>query len=160
MIKLIPMTDFVLQRAEKSILPLTVQETFKDGAKITNEIFSYAYFLNKRLELNMFVPCDKDGNILEKPKKYNNWINYNYSGTDIGFEDEKLCRQYQKAELKVLFKGFNFKGEINDVFVLKNCDFNLLFSIKSKFFINHMRIECLVFRDLILSKTAKKQLGL
>ena len=37
--KLISMTDYVLERSDKSILQYTISETFKNGAKITNEIF-------------------------------------------------------------------------------------------------------------------------
>lgn len=51
---LIPMTDFILQRSEKSISEFTITEAFKDGAKVMNEIFSYARFLKKPVTLKMF----------------------------------------------------------------------------------------------------------
>lgn len=51
---LIPMTDFILQRSSKDISKYTITETFKDGAKIMNEIFAYAKFLKKPITLKMF----------------------------------------------------------------------------------------------------------
>lgn len=146
------MTDFVLQRAGESILPLTVMETFKNGAKITNQIFNYANFLNKRLELGMFVPCDEDGNLISKF--------YNVNKDDDNKSFAKLSDEYQKAKEKCLFYGFNFSGEINDVFVIKYSEFRLLYLIKEKRFVEHIRIESLVYQDLTLSETAVKQLGL
>jgi hypothetical protein len=55
---LIPMTDFILQRSEKSISEFTITEVFKDGAKVMNEIFSYARFLKKPVTLKMFEEGD------------------------------------------------------------------------------------------------------
>ena len=56
--KLISMTDYVLlQHAESSN-----QNEFED------KCFKYATFLKQPLKLEMFVPCDEDGNVLEKPK--------------------------------------------------------------------------------------------
>ena len=58
----------------------------------------YAKFLSQPLEKWMFVPCDEDGNVLEKPKKY------------LFDEDPKLCdlvKQYQKAKDRVLFEGLD-----------------------------------------------------
>ena len=68
--KLIKMSDFVL---EKNIL----------DEKEIKQIINYANFLKQNLKLEMFVPCDDDGNILEE-------INI-----------------YEKAKEKVLFKGFS-----------------------------------------------------
>ena len=61
---LIPMTDFILQRSEKSISEFTITEAFKDGAKVMNEIFSYARFLKKPVTLKMF----EDGDIFFNEK--------------------------------------------------------------------------------------------
>ena len=64
--KLISMTDYVLERSDKSSSQYTIAETFKNGAKITNEIFEYAKFLKTPLNISMFIPCDKTGNVLFK----------------------------------------------------------------------------------------------
>lgn len=65
----------------------------------------------------MFIPCDSDGNVFEEPNKYKNWTNFDYSGTDIGFEDEKLCREYQQAKENVIFEGFKVIDKGNFYFL-------------------------------------------
>lgn len=95
--ELISMTDFVLQKSESTILPLTIQETFKEGAKITNEIFMYAKFINQPLAIGMFIPCDEDGNILDMPN--NETLHF-----------AQKTKQYKQAKEKVLFEGFKSTG--------------------------------------------------
>jgi len=90
---LISMVDYVLERSSKSIEQMTILETFKDGAKITNQIFNYAKFLSMPLTLGMFVPTDEDGNILEK-----SCDEYKKGCRDCA------CREYQKALDNVIFK--------------------------------------------------------
>jgi hypothetical protein len=91
------MTDFVLERSEKSISHLKIIEVFKEGARITNEIFNYANFLNQPLELWMFVPCDESGEVLEESGMFKL----------LGEVDNDLEQQkYQQAKDKVLFYGF------------------------------------------------------
>jgi hypothetical protein len=63
--KLISMTDFVLE--QKSNLDFNPSNKWKD-------CLNYANFLNQPLKLEMIVPCDEDGNVLEEPI------------------DEKLCK--------------------------------------------------------------------
>jgi hypothetical protein len=91
--KLIPMTDFVLERSKQSIIDLTFEESIKKTIKIVKEIFEYAKFLKQPLKLEMFVPCDEDGNILEEPD----------CNLDIRVSEMK---EYQKAKEKVIFEGF------------------------------------------------------
>ena len=52
--KLISMTDFVISLWDKDI-------TTEDFAQTT---IKYATFLKQPLKLEMFIPCDEDGNIL------------------------------------------------------------------------------------------------
>ena len=94
---LIPMTDFVLRinEIEKEI------DQFFDSwrMKQLRIIENYAKFLKQPLKLEMFVPCDDDGNILENPDE------------TIYKEKDKECYgwdmiDYEKAKEKVLFEGF------------------------------------------------------
>ena len=85
--KLISMTFFVLQRDITDI-------------KQRDSIVKYANFLKLPLKLEMFVPCDEDGNVLEEPK------------IEAEYVDERTTQifaQYQydldKAKEKVLFEG-------------------------------------------------------
>jgi hypothetical protein len=106
--KLIPMTDFVLERSKQSIIDLTFEESIKKTIKIVKEIFEYAKFLKQPLKLEMFVPCDEDGNVLEMPVNYDVWLELHNKNVDgekgtIGF---LLHEEYQKAKEKVIFEGF------------------------------------------------------
>ena len=100
--KLISMTDYVLERSDKSILQYTVTEIFKNGAKITNEIFEYARFLKTPLNISMFIPCDKTGNVLNEVKEFDNSV-----GSDENYN--RALRNYKIAKENVLFKGFSIK---------------------------------------------------
>ncbi len=100
--KLISMTDYVLERSDKSISQYTIAETFKNGAKITNEIFEYAKFLKTPLNISMFIPCDKTGNVLNEVKEFDNSV-----GSDENYN--RALRNYKIAKENVLFKGFSIK---------------------------------------------------
>jgi len=72
------------------------------------KVVDYANLLNRKLELGMFVPC-VDGVPFEEP------LSEDYVDTEDNktgsYDSEKYERdleQYQEAELKVLFKGFEF----------------------------------------------------
>lgn len=93
--KLISMTDFVSNYTETGCL-----------LKEINKIRNYASFLKQPLKLEMFVPCDEDGNVLEEPK--------HISETEFKmFEEGGLYKaysenlsKYEQAKEKVLFEGF------------------------------------------------------
>lgn len=90
--KLIPMTDFVLQEEKKGL-----QNT--DRHLRFEKILKYAKFLKKPLKLEMFVPCDEDGNI----------ILFEFSTNKIALDDRDYCdklEMFEKAKAKVLFKNF------------------------------------------------------
>lgn len=85
--KLISMTDFVLKQ---------IEQFKKDGApQRIQYLGNYANFLKQTLKLEMFVPCDDDGNILEELNEIGGIVQY----------PEEL-KQYQKAQEKVIFEGF------------------------------------------------------
>ena len=108
--KLISMTDFVLE--QKINRDIDLQQRFINS-------YRYATFLKRPLTLGMFVPCDDDSNVLEEPE-FHEPNNEN----EIGDYDE-LRYQYQQAQSKVIFDGFEcvemfkrdkvitFKGVIN-----------------------------------------------
>lgn len=57
--KLVSMTDFVLEQMENVML---------DGTgSVCARIGNYANFLKQPLKLEMFVPCDDEGNVFDKP---------------------------------------------------------------------------------------------
>ena len=93
--KLISMTEFVLAQREKRN---------KDNIRFL-DCEKYANFLNQPLTLGMFIPCDEDGNVLEKHFDYDDWLKYKDHHT-YGVNFIKKCQEYQQAKDKVLFEGF------------------------------------------------------
>ena len=112
---LIPMTDFVLRinEIEKEI------DQFFDSWKMKQLriIENYAKFLKQPLKLEMFVPCDDDGNVLEEYKR---------SEAEILADKNSYCRyiskeedKWHKAKEKVLFEGFKiYDYKLNVFFYL------------------------------------------
>ena len=92
---LIPMTDFVLEQLnEQNSITKPMREVF-------NSLEKYAKFLKQPLKLEMFVPCDEDGNILKEPKRWEDYLQYPDS-FDGNKEWDELY-DYQQAKEKVLF---------------------------------------------------------
>ncbi|MFN4026449.1 MAG: hypothetical protein ACK4IZ_03285 [Flavobacterium sp.] len=88
--KLVSMTNFVLQEYEKR------NAYYNQDDKVLSKIKKYAEFLKQPISIWQFIPCDLDGNILEKPNNYDDKI--------IWLEGEN--RVYQEAEYRVVFPGF------------------------------------------------------
>ena len=63
----------------------------------------YKDFLKQPLKLEMFVPCDNDGNILEEPQMIERKVGFDE--VDYDYDEEEVI-VYKKAKEKVLFEGF------------------------------------------------------
>ncbi len=145
--RLISMTNFVLSQKTPDWLELC---EFEENSY---KIYNYAKFLSQPLEFYMFIPCDKDGNILEEP---------NENISNLGYK-----KQYQQAKDRCLFYGFkivsrNFRG-ISYKFI-QNKDAYIGFSeqLTNKWekVNDYNKIEDLVFYNLPLTKNAIKIIGL
>ena len=95
---LIPMTDFVLEQLnEQNSRTNPMREVF-------NSLEKYAKFLKQPLKLEMFVPCDDEGIVLEEPKIEEEYVDEHTT---------QIFAQYQydldKAKENVLFDGFELK---------------------------------------------------
>ena len=86
------MTDFILEK-----VPLMTPTNFRLA------IVMYARFLKQPLKLEMFVPCDEDGNVLE------------YKPNEDMHKDAGSFMAYNSAKEKVLFEGFRFSSKDNSV---------------------------------------------
>jgi hypothetical protein len=88
---LIPMTDFVNNVGN--------MENYPSHENALSWIYNYATFLKKPLKLEMFAPCDEDGNVLEEPKIEEEYVDEHTT---------QIFAQYQydldKAKEKVLFE--------------------------------------------------------
>jgi hypothetical protein len=92
---LIPMTDYVLLRVNTPLGGQQVASVRHHELEKYRQIFKYANFLKQPLKIEMFVPCDEDGNIIDE----------NY------FCSSKCCDcdcefNLKKAKEKVIFEGF------------------------------------------------------
>lgn len=97
---LIPMSDFVLQIDE--LRPCDLGQDFSSwnlSKLITIE--NYAKFIKQPLKLEMFVPCDENGNVLEEPQMRPE--RNSFDEEDLDYDAQELC-DYIKAKEKVLFE--------------------------------------------------------
>jgi len=151
------MVDFVLEQDEEPILGLISHDYRK--------IRRYANFLNKPLNLGMFVPCDSKGNVLVEPK--NTYLN------DLSSEESthrlNLLKEYQEAKDRVIFDGFEVFRSVSALISfskVKNGLGRLDWNKEGNFMMGYTEestIEDLYnshYTDLELTPTAQKQLKL
>ena len=101
---LIQMTDFVLRINE---IEKEVDQFFDSWRmKQLRIIENYAKFLKQPLKLEMFVPCDEDGNVLGEPEIYSQWVRENFNDELENEERINQCKDYHQAKEKILFEGF------------------------------------------------------
>jgi len=152
--KLIPMTDFVLKQGCIGMEVQSISHQHSDRTRRFYLIQSYAKFLKQPLKLEMFVPCDEDGNVLEKPLE-SDYDNYDLieGGNVVDYEQfGGACENYNKAKEKVLFEGCSMFDKIN-------ISFGNGYLLNSNH-LNELKIEDLIKLNLTLTKTALKQIGL
>ena len=140
--KLISMTSFVLQRDITDI-------------KQRDSIVKYANFLKQPLKLEMFVPIDQNGNILEEPKMIEKQLGFEEVEIDYDYAEVEV---YKKAKEKVLFEGIEFRknGGVNFLTIKEDTFAFFDFNVKFK----NLTIEYLIQYDLQLIENAVKQIGI
>ena len=138
-----------------------------DVCQTIYEALNYANFLKRSLTLGMFIPCDEDGNVLEKPVS---WDAFEYSMNDddcpCPCKDKYLdCFEYEEALGRVIFEGFTekgFKDSATPLWISKGTDTYVATFDKedNKYhFRRHLEtIEDLTELGLTISKTGKQQL--
>ena len=147
--KLISMTDFVLEQTNR----ITNEWSEDDQICLLDKISKYANFLKIPLKLEMFVPCDEDGNVLEEPKIEEEYVDEHTT---------QIFAQYQydldKAKEKVLFEGIEFRknGGVNFLTIKEDTFAFFDFNVKFK----NLTIEYLIQYDLQLIENAVKQIGI
>lgn len=150
--KLISMTDFVIQQWDNDIYTDDFAET----------VNNYARFITKPLSLGMFVPCDEDGEIL-----YPQYVGGKEVIYDKYVQDDMMdkVKEYQQAKDKVLFEGFGIENEkffdASFYGVVRNKDTYVFVKDKEWEKVNdYNTIEDLVLYKLPLTPNAIKQLKL
>lgn len=113
---------------------------------------NYDDFLEQPLKLEMFVPCDEEGDILEEPTNYEKRL----LNMMTEYNDEVYT--YYKAKAKVLFEGIEFRknGGVNFLTIKEDTFAFFDFNVKFK----NLTIEYLIQYDLQLTENAVKQIGL
>lgn len=91
---IISMTDFVLEKNKIGLAYLTEIDI----------CVKYAKFLKQPLTLGIFVTCDENGNVLNEPERWNDYLKAPESFD--GNKEWGELYQYEIAKEKVLFKGF------------------------------------------------------
>ena len=97
--KLVTLIDFVLQENKKGkqVNSITSQLHYE-----LRSIKKYAKFLKQEIKLEMLIPCDENGEILERPF------------FEDSFSEEQLCdfqilrEEFEEAENKVLFYDVDY----------------------------------------------------
>ena len=110
---LIPMTDFVLEQLNEQ------NSRTKPMREVFNSLEKYAKFLKQPLKLEMFVPCDDDGNVWEYPptKEEWEWAQKDSADAEQSFKQKEYY--YEKAKERVLFEGFKiYDYKLNVFFYL------------------------------------------
>lgn len=103
--KLISMTDFVL-REQNRLIQASNARLKEFSSQYLDRIFNYANLLSQPLKLEMFVPCDEEGNSLQEPEEFKEWMNSDHY-FNASESVTHQCRMYKKALEKVLFKGID-----------------------------------------------------
>lgn len=109
--KLLSMTDFVLQVVQ--IPNVNEAISWEQTENRLNKIYQYSLFLKQPLKLEMFVPCDDEGNFLNEPNKKDYVFEHHPElvGNPKEYNEDKYrddCLEWIMAKEKVLFEGFVF----------------------------------------------------
>lgn len=148
--KLMSMVDFVLYYKDKC----------KDMVDYIDVIENYAEFLKQPLTLDMFVPINEKGKVLEEPNIKNHFL------SKVAFRSSytRASKEYQQAKERVLFEGFELEEVADEVIaiVLYDSYFFGAYDLSKSIFVGRRTniIEGLIKNDLTLTQTAIKQLGL
>lgn len=142
----------------KSMTDFVITQWSIDLTKTQRErVSNYANFLKQPLKLEIFVPCDEEGDILEEPTDYEKRL----LNMMTEYNDEVYT--YYQAKAKVLFEGFEI--DKNLYLVYKNeISIGRFISYEngSKFLFrdNFKTIEDLVEFGFKLTENTIKQIGL
>ena len=151
--KLISMTDFVLENAK---------QPYVEGTKYI-DLVNYAKFLKQPLKLEMFVPCDEDGNVLKEPSQEDKEWFLNQTNGDFSERYTYLFNWFLAKE-KVLFEGFCINGEDENIITLEFENTWIEFYKEHEVFMygNYalIDVEDLSNFELQLTESALKQIGL
>jgi hypothetical protein len=158
---LISLLTYVLELSKKNELIQTRCFKTELYAKFLNQSLFDKYEINKAMAhpFNRFVPCDLEGNFLEKPIDYDLWLKqYEKSGITIGF-DKNL--EYKIASSRCLFENMTI---LKDGFLYHNNNYTGLYISVTAIKENDDGRDLHIIEDLVdygfqLTPTAQKLIG-
>lgn len=131
-----------------------------------DDCLKYLEFLKKPLTLGIFVATDKEGNILQEPEYYGDFLLPTEEYVNIisvhSNEWHAACEQFEEALEAVLFKNINIReyNEYVDVTLPNGNKFTYV-KTHNRFMYNYDKtIEYLVGRDVELTESGARQAGL
>lgn len=150
--KLISMLDFVFKMGE--------YQSIVNSSRFAACCY-YAEFLNQPLEKGMFVPCDKEGRLLEVPKMhYEEDVLRMFDGPTLqaAMLVNSRVKEYKESENRVMFDieasfGYILNFDLDTDRCYAENETTL---VKTAL----VTVEDLVPFGIILTASAKKQLGL
>lgn len=148
------MTDFIL-KIDKIVKQYDDQDIDDWSLNCFSVIENYAKFLKQPLQLGFFVPCDENGNVLEEPKRWNDYLQFPDSFD--GNKEWGELYNYELAIERVLFKGLYWEGN----YVIGNMPDEMIYVDEE--FCQDMTIEDFfntIISKIELTETAIKQIGL
>jgi hypothetical protein len=136
--KLISMTDYVFEKHND----MDSYTDYEDMGHLFESVLNYAKFLKQPLKLGMFVPCDKNGNVLK----------------DVGLLPCYELDVYRKAKERVLFEGFKVTDRGNFYFI-KNESSGLFYRLFKNNTKKNLESLMKVWSNIILTKSISEILG-
>ena len=116
------------------------------------ELLSYANFLKMPLTLEMFVPCDLDEVPLKSPKQY--IPGYSGFNTENNPNYNEELEEYQQAEKRVLFEGFEIMPDAAFNFTVINNNTGVRIYLGER----QNKVEILVKKQIELTQSAIKKI--
>ena len=116
---------------------------------------NYDALLKQPLQLCFFVPCDENGNVLEEPKRWNDYLQFPDSFD--GNKEWGELYNYELAIERILFKGLYWERN----YVIGNMPDEMIYVDEE--FCQYMTIEHFfntIISKIELTETAIKQIGL
>lgn len=127
--KLTSMVDYVIENT-KPFETIDDRDYYHEILISYGKMKNYAKFLKQSLKLEMFVPCDDEGEPLEEPDFFSGEYDENGYGDVDKYQYKLDVKQYQKAQEKVLFKGFEVEeSELGGCLLIYNGESYLLDSL-------------------------------
>lgn len=150
---LIPMVDFVEESRKKNNASPFKDEQKEIDTEELYEIYKQSHLRKQEAILGLFVPTDKNGKYLEMPRNYNEFENRStwYDKTRVEWIED--CKEYQEAQERVLFVGWEMeKIKENRTSIILG-DFSLVFHKEASYYSNKVFLVNVATNKIIEIKT-------